>query len=156
LTAAARKGLPQVVSLGALDMVNFGPRDTVPAKFEERNLYKHNASITLMRTTPQECAELGKRIGQRLSQGSGPRKILVPLKGISLIATAGQVFHDPVADRALIDALKKNLSSKVELQEYDMDINDPAFAAALVDALLEAIAMSSEEGEKNGIQTIRA
>lgn len=150
LTAAGRAGLPQVVSLGALDMVNFGPRDTVPEKFEGRNLYKHNPSITLMRTTPEECAELGRRLAQRVSQGSGPRKVLIPLRGISLIAREGQVFHDPDADAALIKGLKANLSSEVELLEYDTDINDPAFAAALVDALIEAIAAKAKEGEKRG------
>jgi uncharacterized protein (UPF0261 family) len=144
LTGAARAGLPQVVSLGALDMVNFGPRETVPAKFEDRNLYKHNATITLMRTTPEECAELGRRLGQRLSDGRGPRTVLVPLKGISLIAREGQVFYDPEADEALLSALKANLSEDIELREYDMDINDPAFAQALVDALLEVIAKGAE------------
>jgi uncharacterized protein (UPF0261 family) len=150
LTAAAKAGVPQVVSLGALDMVNFGGRDTVPDKFRDRNLYKHNASITLMRTTPQECAELGKRLAQRLSNGSGPRIVLVPLKGISLIATEGQPFHDPAADAALIGALKDNLAPEVTLREYDMDINDPAFADALVDALEEAVAIKTSEGSKNG------
>lgn len=150
LTAAGRAGLPQVVSLGALDMVNFGPRDTVPERFENRNLYKHNPSITLMRTTPEECAELGRRLAQRLSAGSGPRRVLVPLRGISLIATEGQVFHDPEADAALIGALKQNLSSDVELAEYDMDINDPAFAQALVDALLDAIAKNAGKGTQHG------
>ncbi|MGO4834176.1 Tm-1-like ATP-binding domain-containing protein, partial [Rhizobiaceae sp. 2RAB30] len=148
LTAAGRRGLPQIVSLGALDMVNFGPRDTVPTKFEGRNLYKHNPSITLMRTTPQECAALGKRLAERLSQGTGPRKLFVPLKGISMIAKQGQVFHDPEADAALIKAIKAHLSDKVELVEYDTDINDPAFAEALVNGLLEAI--TEKEGEKHG------
>ncbi|MCG8272709.1 Tm-1-like ATP-binding domain-containing protein [Aquamicrobium sp. NLF2-7] len=149
LTAAGRAGIPQVVSLGALDMVNFGPRETVPSQFEGRNLYKHNASITLMRTTPQECAELGKRLAERLSAGSGLRKLFIPLRGVSLIATEGQVFHDPDADKALIEAIKAHLSDAVELHEVDTDINDPAFAAALVDALVDA--MSNEnQGATNG------
>lgn len=149
LTAAGRAGLPQVVSLGALDMVNFGPRDTVPPQFEGRNLYKHNASITLMRTTPEECAELGKRLAERLSAGNGPRKLFIPLRGISLIATEGQVFHDPEADKALIDGIKAHLSDGVELRELDTDINDSAFASAMVDALVEALA-DQKYGAKNG------
>ncbi|MHB2266455.1 Tm-1-like ATP-binding domain-containing protein [Aliihoeflea sp. PC F10.4] len=149
LTAAGRTGLPQVVSLGALDMVNFGPRDSVPAQFEGRNLYEHNASITLMRTTPEECSELGKRLAERLSAGSGSRKLLIPLRGISLIATEGQVFHDPEADNALIAAIKAHLSDAVELHEIDTDINDPAFARALVDKLVDAMS-NEKQGATNG------
>src|SRR5207247_97939 len=80
LEAAGEVGLPQVVSLGALDMVNFGPRDTVPAQFEGRNLYVHNPTITLMRTTPDECAELGRRIGRKLSAAKGATALFVPLR----------------------------------------------------------------------------
>ena len=136
LEATGKKGLPQVVSLGALDMVNFGPMDTVPDKFRDRNLYKHNATITLMRTTPQENAQLGEIIARKLNQAQGPVTLFIPLKGVSMIATEGGPFYDAEADKALIDALKKHLNSNIELQELDMDINDPRFAQAMVERLV--------------------
>ena len=136
LEAAGRAGLPQVVSLGALDMVNFGARDTVPPKFEDRNLYVHNPSVTLMRTTPEECAELGRRIARKLSAATGPVSLFVPLRGVSMIDAEGQPFHDPEADAALFDALREGLDgSSVELIELDHNVNDDEFAAALVDKL---------------------
>src|SRR5439155_11675654 len=101
LEAAGAAGLPQVVSLGALDMVNFGPRDTVPPQFEGRNLYVHNPTITLMRTTPEECAELGRTIGRQLSGAQGPTVLFVPLEGDSMIAVEGQVGQDVDADATL-------------------------------------------------------
>jgi uncharacterized protein (UPF0261 family) len=136
LEAAGRAGLPQVVSLGALDMVNFGARDTVPPRFEDRNLYVHNPSVTLMRTTPEECAELGRRIARKLSAATGPVSLFVPLGGVSMIDAEGQPFHDPEADAALFDALREGLNgSSVELIELDNNVNDDAFAAALVEKL---------------------
>ena len=126
-----------MVSLGALDMVNFGPRDTVPPQFESRNLYIHNPSVTLMRTTPEECAELGRIIAQKLSGARGPVALYVPLKGVSAIDVEGGPFHDPAADRALFDAVRENLSENVELHELEHNINDPEFSAAMVDRLVE-------------------
>ncbi len=136
LTAAGKAGIPQVVSVGALDMVNFGPKETVPAQFADRNLYVHNPTVTLMRTTPEECAELGTRLAARLSATTGPATLFLPLKGISAIATEGGPFHDPAADKALFDAIRSGLDqSRVDLVELDLDVNDPAFAAAMVDTL---------------------
>jgi uncharacterized protein (UPF0261 family) len=135
LEAAGRIGLPQVVSLGALDMVNFGPRDTVPERFQERNLYVHNPTITLMRTTPEECLELGRRIGRKLSAATGPVALYVPLRGVSMIAVEGQVFHDPDADAALLQGLRETLGGNVEVHEMDVDVNHPAFAQAMADRL---------------------
>ena len=135
LQAAGELGLPQVVSLGALDMVNFGPRETVPEQFEGRNLYVHNPTVTLMRTTPEECAELGRRIARKLSAAKGPTALFVPLRGVSMIATEGGPFHDPAADEALFGALRENLGESVELHELDLDVNDPAFAEAMADRL---------------------
>ncbi len=140
LEAAGAVGLPQVVSLGALDMVNFGPRDTVPAKFEGRNLYVHNPTITLMRTMPDECAELGRQIGRKLSAARGATVLFVPLKGVSMIAVEGQPFHDAAADDALFAGLHETLAPSVEVHELDTDINDPAFAVAMADRLHELIA----------------
>jgi uncharacterized protein (UPF0261 family) len=135
LEAAGKLGIPQVVSLGALDMVNFGPPESVPAEFRDRLLYKHNPTVTLMRTTPEECAELGRIIADKLNGARGPVTIFVPLKGVSLIATEGQVFHDPAADEALFGTLRENLDPEVDLRELDLDVNDPEFAHALADRL---------------------
>jgi uncharacterized protein (UPF0261 family) len=136
LEAAGRAGLPQVVSLGALDMVNFGARDSVPPQFEQRNLYVHNPSVTLMRTTAEESAELGRRIARKLSAATGPVTLFVPLRGVSLIDVEGQPFHDPEADAALFAALRDGLDrDRVELVELDTDVNDPAFAEAMAERL---------------------
>lgn len=135
LGAAARVGVPQVVSLGALDMVNFGAPDTVPAKFEGRTMYQHNPSVTLMRTTAEETAQLGRQIADKLSAATGPTALFIPLKGVSMIAVEGQPFHDPAADTALFSAIRDNLAGSVELVEIDCDINDPAFATAMVEKL---------------------
>ena len=148
LEAAGDLGIPQVVSLGALDMVNFGPFETVPAEFRDRLLYKHNPTVTLMRTTPEECATLGRVIAEKLNQARGPLTVFVPLKGVSLIATEGQVFYDPAADEALFGALREHLDPDFDLRELDLDINDPAFAQAMADRL-DALykAWSSEHRE---------
>ncbi len=150
LEAAGKKGVPQVVSLGALDMVNFGPMETVPEKFRHRNLYKHNPTVTLLRTTPEECAQLGKIIAQKLNMATGPVSLFVPLKGFSMIDTEGQPFYDPVADRMLIDNLTRELNDTVEVRELDMDINDPRFAHAMADRLLEHIEARSSHPSNPG------
>jgi uncharacterized protein (UPF0261 family) len=141
LEAAGRLGLPQVVSVGALDMVNFGARASVPPQFEDRNLYVHNPSVTLMRTTREESAELGRRIARKLSAATGPTALFLPLAGVSMIDVEGQPFHDPEADEALFAALREGLDARVELVEMDCDVNDPAFAdamAAKLDEYMEA------------------
>jgi uncharacterized protein (UPF0261 family) len=140
LEAAGQLGLPQVVSLGALDMVNFGPIDTVPERFSGRNLYVHNPTITLMRTTSEECRELGRRIGRKLSAATGPVALYIPLRGVSMIAVEGQVFHDLEADVALLNGLNETVGPNVEVHEVDTDVNDPAFATAMADRLHAMIA----------------
>lgn len=150
LEAAGEKGIPQVVSLGALDMVNFGPMETVPEKFRHRNLYKHNPTVTLMRTTPEECAQLGKIIAQKLNMATGPVSLFIPLQGFSMIDTEGQPFYDPVADRMLIDNLTQELNDTVEVHELDMDINDPRFAHAMADRLIEYIEARSSHPNNPG------
>lgn len=137
LEVAGRNGLPQIVSLGALDMVNFGARDTVPPKFESRNLYVHNPSVTLMRTTPEESAELGRTIARKLADARGPVALFMPLKGVSAIDIEGGPFYDPAADEALFGALRETLSDNVELHELEHNINDPEFALAMADRLAE-------------------
>jgi uncharacterized protein (UPF0261 family) len=139
LEAAGAAGVPQVVSLGALDMVNFGPRESVPQQFEGRNLYVHNPTVTLMRTTPDECAELGRTIGRKLSAAKGPTVLFVPLKGVSMIDVEGQPFYDADADAALFAGLRETLDGSVEVHELDTDVNDPEFAVTMADRLHEAI-----------------
>ena len=138
LEAAGELGLPQVVSLGALDMVNFGPVESVPPEFRHRKLYVHNPTVTLMRTTQDECAELGRRIGRKLAGATGPTVLFVPLKGVSMIATEGGVFHDAAADEALFSGLKETIDG-VEAHWLELDVNEDAFAVAMADRLHELI-----------------
>lgn len=143
LSAAAVAGLPQVVSVGALDMVNFGAAASVPARFAGRTFYQHNETVTLMRTTPDECRTIGARIAAALNRATGPTVVVLPLRGVSAIDADGQPFHDPAADRALFETLRAEVRPPVRLVEVDAHINDPAFAAALVDHLLTAIDASA-------------
>jgi uncharacterized protein (UPF0261 family) len=139
LAAAGTAGLPQVVSLGALDMVNFGPRATVPSRFTGRTFHLHNPEITLMRTTAGECAQLGARLAAKLTAATGPAAVFVPLRGVSQLDAEGQPFHDPGADSALFRALRRGLAGTVELHELDLHINDPAFATAMAARLDEFV-----------------
>jgi len=139
LGAAARKGVPQVVSVGALDMVNFGAPDTIPAKFSDRRLYRHNPSVTLMRTTPEECREIGARIATQLNRATGPTVVMLPMRGVSMIDREGQPFHNPEADAALFDALRSGLRPDIRVHELDAHVNDPEFAHAMADELLTLV-----------------
>lgn len=146
LEIAGRLGVPQVVSVGALDMVNFGPADTVPERFQSRNLFVHNPTVTLMRTTPDETAELGRRIAAKLAAAVGPTELYLPLKGISAIDVDGGPFRDADADAALFDALRQGLAgSRVAIVERDEAINDQGFGAAMADALDRAIRAQKEQ-----------
>lgn len=136
LSAAGRAGVPQVVSLGALDMVKFGPLESLPQQVRDRGVHVHNPSITVTRTTMAECAELGRRVAAKLRAASGPAAVCVPLRGLSTLGAPGGLYHDPGADRALFSALREGLrSSAVRLYDYDTHINDPAFGRASADRL---------------------
>jgi uncharacterized protein (UPF0261 family) len=111
----------------------------VPERFTDRNLYVHNPSVTLMRTTPDECAELGRRLAAKLNTATGPTALFIPLRGVSMIATEGQPFHDPAADEALIQALRENIGNNVEMHELDLDINDPEFSLSMARRLAEMV-----------------
>lgn len=139
LSAAGRMGIPQVVSVGALDMVNFGAPETVPAEFRGRRLYHHNPAVTLMRTTAEECAAIGRRIAEQLNRASGPTVLLLPLGGVSMIDAPGQPFHDPAANAALFDALRAHAGPNVEIVEVDAHINDPEFSAAVAERMLRLL-----------------
>lgn len=142
LGAAARRGVPQVVSVGALDMVNFGSEDSVPPQFRDRRFYRHNASVTLMRTTPDECREIGRQIASRLNASFGPVTLLLPLRGVSMIDAEGQPFHDPEADQALFESLREHAGPGVRIRELDVHINDPIFAQELVNEMLAMLPKS--------------
>ena len=138
LTAAGKRGIPQVISVGAVDMVNFGPRETVPAKFAERLFYQHNANVTLMRTTAAENRLLGEEIGRKAGQATGPVAILFPRQGVSAIDRAGQPFDDPAAREALLAGLRGS-SGAVEVLEMEQHINDVTFAERAAGKLLELL-----------------
>ena len=139
LEAAAKTGTPAVVTPGCLDMVNFYGPESVPERFQGRRFYQHNPQVTLMRTTPEENAELGRVIAQKLNASIGPVSVLIPRKAISVISAPGQSFHDPEADAALFDSLKKNLRSDIPVIEMDGEINDAAFAELCAKTLLAQI-----------------
>lgn len=133
--AIARTRIPYVGSCGALDMVNFGGRATVPAEFQGRQFYEHNAHVTLMRTTPEENSRMGAWIARKLNACEGPVRFLIPEKGVSLIDVEGQAFYDPAADQALFDALQSNIvqTENRRLVSVPHALNDPDFAQALLD-----------------------
>lgn len=139
LEAAARRGVPAVVSTGCLDMVNFGTPDSVPAKFAGRNFYQHNPQVTLMRTTPDENAQLGKVIAEKLNRSIGPVTVLLPLRGGSVISAPGGPFHDAAADTALFSALKAGLRKDIPVRELDCNVNDLKFAETCANGLLALI-----------------
>jgi uncharacterized protein (UPF0261 family) len=140
LEASGKTGTPAIVAPGCLDMVNFGARETVPAKFAGRTFYQHNPQVTLMRTTPEECAELGRILAEKVNAYRGPVTVLLPLRAISVISAAGQPFHLPEADAALFGAIKQHLRPGIPLVEFDCEINDPAFAEACARTLLGQLA----------------
>lgn len=138
--AAAKNKIPQVVSVGALDMVNFGPFDTVPGQFSDRNLYKHNPTVTLMRTTVPENVEIGRRIAEKLNMATEKTALFLPLKGVSMLDAEGQPFYGPEEDKALFDVLREGISRDVvQLEELDLHINDKAFAEAAAQKLIDFI-----------------
>ncbi len=143
LTAAGKRGVPQVISVGALDMVNFGTPNTVPEKFKDRKFYQHNPTVTLMRTTPDENRQLGEEIGRKAAFATGPTSIVIPLRGVSAIDQTGQPFDDPAAREALLDGIRATHDS-VELIEIDHHINDVEFAEAAARKLLMLLAAMSQ------------
>jgi uncharacterized protein (UPF0261 family) len=123
-------------------MVNFGERHAVPEKFAGRTFYAHNPQVTLMRTSPEEAAALGRMVAAKVNASRGPVSVLIPRRGISVIGAAGGPFHDPAADATLFTALEENLRPGAPCITLDCDINDPAFARACVEALLANISLA--------------
>ncbi|MFO0909294.1 MAG: Tm-1-like ATP-binding domain-containing protein [Isosphaeraceae bacterium] len=141
LEAAVRARIPQVLSVGALDMVNFGPLDTIPERFRGREFHVHNPSVTLMRTTPEENRRLGEWIVRILGQSRVPGQVMLPLRGVSALDAPGKPFHDPNADAVLFDVIRSGLADHphIRVVERDEHINDPAFADAAASNLLELL-----------------
>jgi uncharacterized protein (UPF0261 family) len=141
LGAIARRRIPWVGSVGALDMVNFGAPDTVPERYRGRTLYEHNAQVTLMRTTPDECREAARFLAAGLNACEGPVRLVLPTAGVSALDVAGGPFADPEATAALVDTLRSELrpSDERRLVETDLHVNDPAFATTLVENLHEVM-----------------
>lgn len=137
LEAAGENKVPHVIAPGCLDMVNFWARSTVPDKFQDRLLYEWNPNITLMRTTQEENAQLGKILAAKANKSSAPVAFFLPLRGVSQLDAPGKEFWDPEADRALYDAIKQNVRSDIPVYELDNNINDDAFVDAMTDKLLE-------------------
>ena len=136
LTAAGRRGIPQVISVGATDMVNFGPPDSVPEEFRNRTFYQHNPTVTLMRTTVEENRRLGEEIALKANAAAGPTAILLPLQGVSAIDRSGQPFDDPDCRSALFDAIRTHRGT-TELTELQCHINDAEFAECAARKLIE-------------------
>jgi uncharacterized protein (UPF0261 family) len=136
LGAAARKNIPQVVSVGALDIVNFGAIDSLPERFRGRRLYRHTPAATLVRTTADECREIGRRVALQLNKSPAPVVLMLPLKGVSMIDEEGGPFHDAEADAALFAALREHCGENVRIREIDANVNDTEFAHALADEML--------------------
>ena len=139
LTAAAECGIPQVVSCGALDMVNFWALDTVPARFRQRTLHAHNDNVTLMRTSREECVQVAKAIVERLNQAAGPVCLFLPLKGISALDAEDQPFCDPEARQALFTTLQSGVAPHIETVALDLHINDPGFADHVANHLVQML-----------------
>lgn len=140
LEAASRKGIPQVVSVGAVDMVNFGPIDTIPKEFQGRNLYQHNPTVTLMRTTVEENRQIGDKIAEKLNLSHKNTALFLPLKGVSMIDVEGQAFYGKEEDEALFSILRKKIDKdKVTIYELDCNINDSEFALAAAQKLIDMI-----------------
>lgn len=146
LEAAAKANVPQVVSVGAMDMANFGPYESVPEKFAGRKFYKHNPTVTLMRTTKEENKQIGEVIAQKLNMTKGQTTLMLPLKGLSGLDVEGQAFYGPEEDQALFNTLKKHIDSeRVTVEEMDTDVNNPKFAEAAAERLIQMIESNKEE-----------
>ena len=144
MDAMSKAKVPAVISPGCLDMANFGERDTVPEQFADRLFYIHNPQVTLMRTNPEECAELGKIISEKANANPAPTAILNPLKTVSIISAEGQAFYDPIADQALFAAIHQHADAKVEVIDFDEEINSEVFAKAAAHKLLELIKINQQ------------
>lgn len=134
--AASKAGIPAVLVPGCVDMANFGSIDTVPEKYRDRNLYEWNPNVTLLRTDVAENEAIGKMIAAAANESKAPVKVMLPLKGVSMLDSEGNRFWDPEADGACFDAIKAHLRSDIEVIELDHNVNDPEFSREVAETLL--------------------
>jgi uncharacterized protein (UPF0261 family) len=139
LDAPGKAGIPHLIVPGCIDMANYGPRDTVPDKYNDRLLYEWNPSVTLMRTNKEENRQMGEIFARKANAATGPVAVLIPLKGVSILDGDGEMFCDREADQAMFDALKSNLNDDIPVVEVDLNINDEAFSTKAVEMMLELI-----------------
>jgi uncharacterized protein (UPF0261 family) len=141
LSAPGRAGIPHLIVPGCVDMVNFGPLDTVPQKYKDagRRFYEWNPSVTLMRTSSEENRRLGETFAKKANAAKGPVAFLLPLRGVSILDGDGQLFCDRAADAAFFDALRRHLRQDIPVVEIDTNINDAAFSAKAVELLLQML-----------------
>lgn len=144
LDAPGKMGVPHLIVPGCVDMVNFGAKNTIPEKYKGRLFYEWNPTVTLMRTTPEENADMGRIFAQKASSAKGPIAFLIPLKGVSMLDSKGEIFWWQEADSAMFDAIKENVRKGIEVIECDANINDPAFADKAVEMMLELIAQGKK------------
>lgn len=145
MTAAAQKGIPQVVVPGCLDMVNYGHLDTVPERYQDRNLYSWAPDVTLMRTNVRENKILGKSMADKLNLSKGKVAVLLPLKGISIVSSEGGVFYEPATDQVLFDTIKHNLNASIPIIEMETNINAEIFAKKAVDLLMGLMGLKNHK-----------
>ncbi len=143
LRAAVAAKLPQVISVGALDMINFAELDTVPKQHQDRRLHRHSAAVTLMRTTPDECRAIGLTIGERLGRPAAPTTVVFPARGLSMLSVPGGPFEDRAADEQLLEGLRASLDPSIELVVREKAINDPALVDEMVALLLRNIRLAA-------------
>jgi uncharacterized protein (UPF0261 family) len=154
LEAAGEVGVPQVISVGALDMVNFGAPETVPERFRGRRFYQHNPAVTLMRTTPEENGRLGQILAEKASAAKGRVTVILPLGGVSAIDSDAKAFYDPAADSVLFEAIRGHLKANVKLVEVDCHINDPGFADRIVAEFLAMAPFRTAAAAPNDASTL--
>jgi len=145
LDAPGKIGIPHLIVPGCVDMANFGARDTIPDKFSGRLFYEWNPSVTLMRTTPEENAEMGRIFAQKANRAKGPVAFLLPLKGVSMLDSEGEIFWSPEADSAMFSAIKSNVSEGIRVEEMEANINDQSFADRAIEIMLSMMGSGKKE-----------
>lgn len=137
LDAPGKAGIPHLIVPGCVDMANFGGKETIPEKYKDRLFYEWNPLVTLMRTNIEENGKMGEIFAQKANASTGRVAFLFPLKGVSMLDSEGELFWWPEADRAMFDAIKKNVKSEIQVVELDANINDEAFSQKAVEMLME-------------------
>jgi uncharacterized protein (UPF0261 family) len=139
LEGAGKKGIPQIITPGCIDIINFLAPETLPDRYKDRPLCFHNPQATLPRLNAEEFRLLAETVGEKLNRANGPVRVLIPIRGFSSLDCQGNIFYDPMTDRAFIDSLKSSLKETVEVKEVDAHINDEEFANVVANEFMEII-----------------